>query len=138
MDVPSASGFAFIVQKNGALPGARYVLAFRQLENEIGPAEFQDLRRRLQKATQAMWLFREVGLYLILCGKKELWENQTKRVAADKTGLHGVIVNAVHFVDPESRQDHLSTSSWGSLEFGDVRRIAKVVAEELQPPAPAA
>ena len=53
-------------------------------------------------------------------------------VTADKTGLHSIIVNAVHFIDPETKSTHLNTSSWGSVEFGDVKLVSNVIDEELK------
>jgi hypothetical protein len=136
VDISPSGDFEFILQSKGIFPGGRYILAFRNMESEISFDQFLDIRSEIQKSTKAIWMFREVGLYLILSGKKEYWENQIDWVVADKTGLHSVIVNAVHFVDPETKENNLTTSSWGSHEFGDVRLISKVIEEELNKPQP--
>ena len=106
-------------------------MGFMYLSRELTLEDFWAIRSSARKFTKSMWLFREVGIYLILCGPEKYWEGHTEEITADKSGLHSIIVNAVHFVDPEAKTTHLSTSSWGSVEFGDTGFISGVVEELL-------
>jgi hypothetical protein len=130
-EILASGDFSFLLMKKGALTTSRYAVGFMCLSKEMTLEDFWAVRSNACKLTKSMWLFREVGIYLIFCGPEKYWESHTKEITADKSGLHSIIVNAVHFVDPESKATHLSTSSWGSVEFGNTGFISGIVDELL-------
>ncbi len=129
VDISPSEEFDFVIMRKAAVPSGKYAVGFKQLTSEISFDQFLDIRMQARQLTKSMWLFREVGIYLILCGPEEIWRNRTGEIVADKTGLHSIIINAVHFIDPTSQSSHLSTSSWGSIEFGDINLVSEIVEE---------
>ena len=77
-------------------------------------------RIKVKEITRAVWGLREVGLYLVLCGKEALWRDSHHRVKPDRTGLHSVIVQGIQFLDLESGAHLTKQSKWGPLTFGDL------------------
>lgn len=132
VDISPSGSFDFVIQSKALFANGKYVVGFKQLTKEISFDQFLDIRSEAQKLIKSMWLFREKGIYLIICGPEKYWKKHTEMIVADKTGLHSLIVNAVHFIDPENSATHLSSSSWGSLEFGDVRLVSSIIEEELK------
>ena len=109
------------------LYSARYALAVTSW-NSTSEISFLEKKRGVVRRTLgAMWMLREVGLYLDICGKKEQWEPYTEKMKADKTGLHAVIIQAVHFIDIEAKKEHLNQSAWGPVRFGGVDSVASVI-----------
>lgn len=106
----------------------RYALAVTSWDATLdGQAFLQSRRRTLSRGLGALWALREVGLYLIVCGAQSQWRSQVAQMPADKTGLHALIVQAVHFVDPDTGETQLNQSAWGSLTFGGSDSIATVI-----------
>ena len=134
VDISPSGNFDFILKSKAIFANGKYAVGFKQISAPIDYDQFLEIRSEAQKLTKSRWLFREVGLYLIICGKENFWSDQQEMIVADKTGLHSIIINAVHFVDPDTGKTHLTTSSWGSVEFGDVNLISKVIEEELKQP----
>lgn len=108
--------------------GARYALAALEWRPGV-PAGTQvsAARQELARRTSALWMLREVGAYLILLGDEASWQGAALEVAADRTGLHHVILQAIHLVDPSSGEAHVAQSQWGPLTFGGVGVVAEVV-----------
>lgn len=112
--------------KRGML--ARYALAVTSWDmTQNGQAFLETRRRATSRRFGAMWILREVGLYLVICGAQPNWQSHVARMPADKTGLHAVIMQAVHFVDPESGESHLNQSAWGPMSLGGVDSIAPII-----------
>src|SRR5262249_11306811 len=72
-----------------------------------------------------------VGLYVVGCGPEAEWGQVAPHVRADQTGLHAVIVQAVHFLDLETRAGSVSRSQWGPLQFGGTTAVAVLVNDAL-------
>jgi hypothetical protein len=95
--------------------------------SRFGIAFWPRQRRALARKLGAMWLFREFGLYLVICGAESDWKTQLNAMPADKTGLHAVILQAVHFIDLDSGVWHLNQSAWGQMTFGGTEAISAVI-----------
>ena len=107
---------------------ARYAFAIAPWDESLDGATFLKSRRRLvSRALDALSILREVGLYLVVTGSESKWRNHVADMPADKTGLHAVIVQAVHFVDLQSGATALNQSAWGPVKFGGVDSVANVV-----------
>lgn len=85
------------------------------------------------EALEAAWLWREVGLYLVLTGPAERWD---ARLRPDRTGFHAVIVQGIHLVDLEARRSELRASRWGPVVFGGSAGVGERIDQLLgdQPP----
>lgn len=68
----------------------------------------------------------------MICGPASSWRDQVDQAVADRTGLHHIIVQCVHFVDPETGENHLNRSSWGPVKFGGLIPIDRMVGEVLE------
>jgi hypothetical protein len=68
----------------------------------------------------------------MFCGPEQAWRDQTMHAVADRTGLHNIIIQAVHFVDPETGAQHLEQSSWGPIRFGGLVPIPELVQEAIR------
>lgn len=130
-EIISTAEFDFFICRNSGMPGGKYAFAFKEITSRPLRDQFLEARANAQRLTKAMWFFREVGLYLVLCGSETLWEDQVNSFPANQTGLHNIIVQAVHFTDPQTQRSHLNKSSWGCLEFGGVGSISDIVEDEL-------
>lgn len=135
-NISPSGNFDFILKSKSKLPGGRYAVGFAKLSEKLSRDQFSKIRSEAQKLTKSMWMFRETGIYIILCGPEQFWKDHTQEITADKTGLHNIIVNAIHFIDPETKSNHLSTSSWGPVEFGDVKLVSNIIEEEIKQPQP--
>jgi hypothetical protein len=132
-EYPTPGRFDFVLQRRSRIfRSGRYVIAFRRLGGEPIESLSATVRDEIRRLTGALWMIREYGLYLVLCGPREFWQNQTDTVPADRTGAHAVIVQGVLFVDPESGTNHLNGSAWGPLTFGGTRDISQIVIASME------
>ncbi|WP_339743093.1 hypothetical protein [uncultured Rubinisphaera sp.] len=107
---------------------ARYALAVSSWEPSLdGSAFLKSKRRAVARTLGAIWTFREVGLYMVICGAESEWHTHAATMLADNTGLHAVIVQAVHFVDLQTGATQLNQSAWGPVRFGGVDSVAEVI-----------
>ncbi len=107
---------------------ARYAIAVTAWNPTLdGPEFLKAMRGKVSRQLSAMWVFREVGLYLVVCGAESDWQSHVSNMRADKTGLHSVIVQAVHFVDLQTGATKLNQSAWGPVKFGGVDSVANIV-----------
>ena len=117
----------------------RYALAVCSWNPMLdGEAFLESRRKTVSRQLGALWMFREVGLYLVVCGARADWQAHVADMPADKTGLHAVIVQAVHFVDPDTGETELNQSAWGPVSFGGVDSIAPIIDSIAKTPMPGA
>jgi hypothetical protein len=69
----------------------------------------------------------QVGLYLVVPGPMEQWLPIASDVQADQTGLHSVIVQAIHFVDLKTGRNRVNRSQWGPIRFGGTLSVTEAV-----------
>jgi hypothetical protein len=131
-DVRPSGPFDFLIMRSSALPGGRYAFAFRRLGADSVRETYERSRADARSLTRGVWLFREVGLYLMLCGPQASWHGRTEHAPVDKTGLRRIIVQVVHFVDPETGAEHLNRSHWGPVQFGGLIPISALVEEVIR------
>lgn len=112
---------------SGRLLG-RYALAVFPWEDHTdGDVQLRHARRKVADLMIAFPVFAEVGLYLIFVGPEAEWSDQAESMPADMTGLHRVIVQAVHLVDLDKGVSHLNQSAWGPVKFGGAESVADIV-----------
>jgi hypothetical protein len=73
----------------------------------------------------------QVGFYLVVVGPASVWSKVAPEVTADHTSLHAVIVQAIHFVDLNTRASVVNRSQWGPVRFGGTTGVSDAVLEVL-------
>ena len=102
---------------------ARYVLAVRDFDSDLDvKTQIANARKSIRQQTSAMWLFKEIGAYIIfICDElPDLVESQLK---IDRTGFHAVIVQGVHIIS-KSGAHVFNHSKWLNKSFGGTESIA--------------
>jgi hypothetical protein len=67
------------------------------------------------------------GLFLVYYGPSDLWKNEVPKFKVDKTGLHLIILQSIHFVDPETGDNINKRTSWGPIKFGFCGDVIKEI-----------
>lgn len=113
---------------HGSALGGRYALAVIPWADGLdGPAQLLAARDGVRRALRAWFPFRQVGVYLIFLGPEDAWRPDAAIFRADRTGLHHVIVQGVHLVDPETGARQFDQSAWGKLKFGGLQGVAELI-----------
>lgn len=102
---------------------AKYVLAVKDFDPNLDiETQIANVRKSIKQQTSAMWLFKEVGVYIVLiCDElPDLAESQLK---IDRTGFHAVIVQGVHLIS-KSGAHLFNHSKWLNKSFGGTESIA--------------
>ena len=129
-EVVEAAGLDLLLLSRGRLGSyALAVLPWR--EGAPAAAQVAGARAAVRAATGAMWMFREYGAYLVFAGPEASWRGKLDGAAADRTGLHHVIVQGLHWIDPATGATELKQSAWGPVKFGGVDSVAAVI-EDLE------
>jgi len=107
---------------------ARYAFAVANWNGGSDGREFlNDQRNQLAKTLSARWGFREVGLYLVVCGDSHDWRDRLSEMRPDRTGFHALIVQGVHFIQTGTCESMAIHSSWGPVTFGNSDIIENLV-----------
>jgi hypothetical protein len=103
---------------------ARYVLVVKSLSDISDLAsEIAEVRGEIRKLTNAFWVAREVGAYVVFRVDK-LPKLERADIEVDKTGFHAVIIQGVHFISA-SGQHLYNHSKWLNHTFGGAVGIAE-------------
>ena len=105
---------------------ARYVLVVKSLEHcdDIN-LQIAQVRREIASQTQAMWLVKEVGAYIVfhVASLPRITENE---ISVDKTGFHAVIIQGVHFIS-DANEHLFRHTKWLNHSFGGAQGIAQKI-----------
>ena len=115
---PSNESDCLLVKKNLLL--GRQAFAMVGLDEVDASQTVSAARSQVKELMSAMWVFREVGLYLVVHGSEELWRSGINSVRPDRTGIHSVIIQGIHFIDFASGAVSIKQSRWGACKFGDL------------------
>ena len=103
---------------------ARYVLVVKSLSDISDLAsEIAEVRSQIRKHTNALWMVREVGAYVVFRVDK-LPKLERADIEVDKTGFHAVIIQGVHFISA-SGQHLFNHSKWLNHTVGGAVGIAE-------------
>ncbi|TLU61087.1 hypothetical protein FE810_15555 [Thalassotalea litorea] len=119
--MPIKNDLSLCLYKKSGL--ARYVLATLNFDSNLDiRTQIANARKLIQQQTSAMWLFKEIGAYIVfVCD--ELPDLAESQLEIDRTGFHAVIVQGVHLVSKSGA--HLySHSKWLNKSFGGTESIA--------------
>jgi hypothetical protein len=75
-------------------------------------------RKVLKRAVLCVPMIVSRGLFLLYYGKRNRWENIYEKYEVDTTGFHSVIIQSIHFVDPEDGYNVNTRTHWGAVKFG--------------------
>ncbi len=125
-------GFKRLAHK---LSTARYGLFIREWPQASGPTRAVEIvRKEIQTLTGALWCRRGVGAYVVLYGKKQLWQSQQVRTLLDSTGLHAVVIQSIHFIDLESGETTLSNTTYHTPQKYSTADVSSRIDELLSSP----
>ena len=102
---------------------AKYVLAVKSFDSNLDiKIQIANARKSIKQQTSAMWLFKEVGAYIVfVCD--ELPDLTEAQLEIDLSGFHAVIVQGVHLVS-KSGDHFFNHSKWLNKSFGGTESIA--------------
>lgn len=88
--------------------------------SEIPEGDFGSkyVKTKIRSITKAFPIFAEKGLFLLYYGNESSWERISEKFRVDKTGLRPVILQSVHFLDPETGKNINTRTHWGPVKFG--------------------
>ena len=120
--LPQNANIDFILMKKKGI--ARYCIAYVDLKNiDDLDAEVKSLRKSLQKSTKALWLLREVGVFIIIKTDKDISNIEKSQLVVDSTGFHAVIIQGMYLVGNKSTL--FNKSKWFKYSFGESEEIEK-------------
>jgi hypothetical protein len=106
----------------------RYVFAVVEWDQELdGKGNLLRIRKLLGNAVFTIPYLVPIGAYVVVCGNEREWGPEFDSLPADRTGLHSVMVQAVHFVDLATGRWDINQSEWGPIRFGGVDSVAPTV-----------
>lgn len=76
------------------------------------------VKTEIRKLVFAFPLFAEKGLFLLYYGPVRDWQRHRKLHKVDKTALRPIIIQSIHYVDPETGDNYNSRTTWGPIKFG--------------------
>jgi hypothetical protein len=126
--VSQPSPFTLLLKHMNAIGMGRYALAV--LSWDAVDEKFKLLqvaRDGVRRHIFTIPYFWSVGVYLIVVGPSAQWAPLSSKLAADQTGLHSVIVQAIHFIDLVSRTKTVTRSQWGPIQFGGTIPVTEIV-----------
>ncbi|AAZ26230.1 hypothetical protein [Colwellia psychrerythraea] len=105
---------------------ARYVLAVKNFDSNLDiKTQIANARKSIRQQTSAMWLFKEVGAYIVfVCD--EVPDLTKSQLEIDRFGFHAVIVQGVHLVS-KSGAHLFNHSKWLNKSFGGTESIASML-----------
>ena len=115
---PSEGLDSLLIKK--CFPTAQYAFAIIELQNSDLSLAVSSARSQVKELTKGAWLLHEVGLYLLIHGDEELWKANHNQVRPDRSGLHAVIIQGIHFIDFSTGASEVKQSRWGACKFGDL------------------
>lgn len=89
----------------------------------------------IRKSLTCIPLILEKGLFLVYYGQQKDWQDEAPRFTIDKTALRPVILQAIHFIDPETGMNTNSRTHWGPIKFGFCGKLIdqiELLGEDIQ------
>jgi hypothetical protein len=80
-------------------------------------AQIEAARADIVSRFRSVCFTREVVLHLLVHGREPTWRGALPAMVADRLGFRGVMIQSVHFVDPETQRFAHSVSAWGPVKY---------------------
>ena len=119
--LPTSDDLSLCLLKKKGL--VKYTLAVKHFDSNLDiHTQIANARKSIKQQTSAMWLFKEVGAYIVfVCD--ELPDLSESQLEIDRTGFHAVIVQGVHLIS-KSGAHLFNHSKWLNKSFGGTEGIA--------------
>ena len=76
------------------------------------------VKAEIRKIVFAFPMIAEKGLFLLHYGPSADWDSHKQHHRVDKTALRPIIMQSIHYVDPETGANDNSRTAWGPIKFG--------------------
>ena len=97
---------------------------------------------RIRSVMTCIPVLLEKGLFLIYYGSSTKWRQKTSRFTVNRTALRPVILQSIHFIDPDTGENVNSRTHWGPLKFGfcgnliqDIESLTRSMQQGVEPDA---
>lgn len=95
------------------------------------------VKSEVRKIVWALPVIAEKGLFLLHYGPSGEWQANKELHKVDKTALRPIIMQSIHYVDPNSGANYNSRTAWGPIKFGFcgnvIEKIEQLLAESNGP-----
>lgn len=121
ISLPVSDNLELCLMKKKGL--GRYCIALINIDDvsEIDK-KIQDARRLIKKSTKAIWLIKEVGVYIVFRTNSSIVGLNSIDLKVDTFGFHAVIIQGVHLID--INENHIfNHSKWFQYTFGESESI---------------
>ncbi len=85
------------------------------------------VKTEIRKRLFAFPFFAEKGLFLLYYGPVADWQRHRELHKVDKTALRPIIMQSIHYVDPETGDNYNSRTAWGPIKFGFCRKVIEKI-----------
>ena len=88
--------------------------------SEVPKGDYDNVyvKTEIRKIVFALPVIAEKGLFLLHYGPVAEWDAHKDHHKVDKTALRPIIMQSIHYVDPESGINCNSRTAWGPIKFG--------------------
>ena len=102
-----------------------YCIAVFSLDTSIDiEQQIEKAREKIRQSTGAMWLIKEVGVYIIFHTRADISTIISSELKIDKTGFHAVIIQGVYVINGQKKHIY-NHSKWFEHSFGNSELIMK-------------
>ncbi len=109
---------------------ARYCIALVAFDDDVDvKKQVLNARRLIRKCTSALWLVREVGVYIIFHTKNKIPNISSSDLPVDQTGFHAVIIQGVHVIGNNYKEHLFNHAKWFEHCFGGSEKITSKIKE---------
>ena len=109
--------------------------------SEVPDGDFGNtyVKSEVRKIVFALPVIAEKGLFLLHYGPSAEWHANKELHKVDKTALRPIIMQSIHYADPESGESYNSRTAWGPIKFGFcgtvIEKVEQLLAESNAPGA---
>jgi len=88
-------------------------------------------RKEITKFAGAVFGLRSVGAYVIIVGTNSSWQFEELASLLDTTGLHSVVIQSLHIIDPQMRKSHVVNTEYHRPNDTLVSDISRTVDDAI-------
>lgn len=110
----------FCISRRAGL--GRYAIVYVEIDRDLDlSSDIYTARKCISKCLNAMWLIKEVGVFLVIRTTGDIKEPEKLRRSVDLSGFHAVIIQGVFI--KSCRETLFVESKWFKHSFGDSKKI---------------
>ena len=102
--------------------------------SSVPPGDYGNayVKAEIRKLVFALPVIAEKGLFLLYYGPAGGWKPHQERHRVDKTALRPIILQSIHYVDPETGANYNSRTAWGPIKFGFCSTVIEKIERSCQ------